>query len=278
MVMELVNGVSLSDMIERQGPLDPEAALTVLKGTLLGLAAVHRLGFGHRDIKPGNVLIDNTGQVKLTNFGVAAPAAGTPAYLAPERWEGDPGSPASELYAATAAFFECLTGAPPFTGDLARLQEQHANGALPLDRVDPRWRRSSCGAWRRTGPAGRTARTRSFPSSMTVAASAYGPDWEERGRGLLAVRAPRAPAVARRPSGSPGRFSGRGRGRFGGGGRRRRRSRLDIIVSIAAAAVIVVGAIAAAVTLLGGGHNASLSGAAVCAGRRACRRTPRWPT
>ena len=75
-VVELVNGISLSTMIERQGPLDPEAALTVLKGTLLALAAVHRLGFGHRDVKPGNVLVDNAGQVKLTNFGLAAPAAG----------------------------------------------------------------------------------------------------------------------------------------------------------------------------------------------------------
>jgi eukaryotic-like serine/threonine-protein kinase len=249
-VMELVNGVSLSDMIERQGPLDPEAALTVLKGTLLGLAAVHRLGFGHRDVRPGNMLVDNTGQVMLTNFGVAAPAAGTPAYLAPERWEGDPGSPASELYAATAAFFECLTGAPPFTGDLARLQEQHERGALPLDRVDaqlaPLIERGMAKDW-----ASRPDSANGFVSELeAVAASAYGLDWEERGRGLLAGRA--APPLSRGgrrnpPGGSPPSV---------GGGRR---SRLEVIVAIVAA-VIVVAAIATAVTLSGGGHNASLSG------------------
>jgi hypothetical protein len=249
-VMELVNGVSLSDMIERQGPLEPEAALTVLKATLLGLAAVHRLGFGHRDIKPGNMLVDNAGQVKLTNFGVAAPAAGTPAYLAPERWEGDPGSPASELYAATAAFFECLTGAPPFTGDLARLQEQHESGALALDRVDaplaPIIERGMAKDW-----ASRPDSANGFVSELeAVAASAYGADWEERGRGLLAARA--APPLSRGGRHNP---PGRSPAAVGGG----RRSRLEVIVAIAAA-VIVVAAIATAVTLTGGGHNASLSG------------------
>ena len=218
-VMELVNGVSLSAMIERQGPLDPEAALTVLKGTLLALAAVHRLGFGHRDVKPGNVLVDNTGQVKLTNFGVAAPAAGTPAYLAPERWEGDPGSPASELYAATAVFFECVTGAPPFSGDLARLQEQHESGALPLDRVDPPLapliEQGMAKDW-----ASRPHSANAFISELeAVAASAYGPDWEERGRGLLAVR-----AAAQRPLSRGGRQNppGGSPAAVGGGDRRRR--------------------------------------------------------
>jgi eukaryotic-like serine/threonine-protein kinase len=249
-VMELVNGVSLSDMIERQGPLDPEAALAVLKATLLGLAAVHRLGFGHRDIRPGNMLVDNEGQVKLTNFGVAAPAAGTPAYLAPERWEGDPGSPASELYAATAAFFECLTGAPPFSGDLARLQEQHESGALPLDRVDaqlaPLIETGMAKDW-----ASRPDSANGFVSELeAVAATAYGSDWEERGRSLLAARA--ATPLSRGGRQNP---PGGAAAAVGGG----RRSRLEVIVAIAAA-VIVVAAIATAVTLSGGGHKATLSG------------------
>jgi eukaryotic-like serine/threonine-protein kinase len=255
-VMELVNGVSLRIMIERQGPLGPEAALTVLKGSLLGLAAVQRLGFGHRDVKPGNVLVDNAGQVKLTDFGVAAPAVGTPVYLAPERWEGDPASSASDVYAATAVFFECLTGGPPFSGDLAGLQDHHAIGALPLDRVDaplaPLVVRGMA-----KDLASRPHSANAFVSELeALAASAYGPDWEERGRSLLAVRVAALRSRSRGgrhdpPGGSPAPV--------GGGGRRRR---LVVIASIAAAAVIVLGAIVTAVMMSNGGHKASLSGSA----------------
>ena len=212
-VMELVDGCSLHAIIEGQGPLEPVAALAVLKGTLLGLAAVHPLGFGHRDITPGNVLVDTSGQVKLTGFGMATLAAeemqavGTPLYLAPERWEGNPASPASDVYAATAVFFECLTGEPPFSGDQAALQEQHVSGALPLDRVDARLAPLIARGMARD----RTSRPKSanaFISEIEALASVtYGSDWEKRGRGLLAARArgSRA-AVGRRPSGSPGRF------------------------------------------------------------------------
>ena len=86
-VMELVDGVSLHEMITRQGPADPEPALLVLKGSLLGLAAAHAIGVVHRDYKPENVLVDTQGQSKLTDFGVAvrqgsgAPAAGPPSAL-----------------------------------------------------------------------------------------------------------------------------------------------------------------------------------------------------
>src|SRR5215469_6036277 len=111
-VMELVSGVSLHQMITRQGATTPESALVVLKGSLLGLAAAHSMGIVHRDYKPENVLVDGEGNSKLTDFGVAvkegrrAPAAGTPLYMAPEQWEGAPASPASDIYAAAAVFFE----------------------------------------------------------------------------------------------------------------------------------------------------------------------------
>ena len=255
-VMELVNGVSLRAMIERQGPLHAEAALTVLKESLLGLAAVHRLGFGHQDVKPGNVLVDHAGQVKLTDFGAAAPTAGTPLYLAPERWEGDPASPASDVYAATAVFFECLTGTPPFSGDVAELQEQHANEAAPQNQVDaplaPLIARGMA-----KDRASRPHSASAFVSELeALAAAAYGRDWEERGRELLAVRAAALRPLSRGgrqdpPGGSPAPVGGGG----GGGGRRR----LVVIASIAVA-VIAVGAIVAAVTLSGGGSKARLSG------------------
>ena len=125
-VMELVDGVSLHEMIMRNGPTGPESALAVLKGSLLGLAAAHAIGIVHRDYKPENVLVDTTGNSKLADFGVAVkagkqvPAAGTPLYMAPEQWQAAPASPATDVYAATAVFFECLTGrTPPSCGNSA---------------------------------------------------------------------------------------------------------------------------------------------------------------
>src|SRR6202167_3282453 len=118
-VMELVDGVSLKKILERQGATTPEAALVVLEGSLLGLAAAHARGVVHRDYKPDNVLVDGDGASKLTDFGIAARAgdrpgaAGILAYAPPEQFSGAPASPAGDVYAATATFFECLTGRPP---------------------------------------------------------------------------------------------------------------------------------------------------------------------
>src|ERR1700735_250644 len=102
-VMELVDGVSLHEMITRQGPTSPESALVVLKGSLLGLAAAHQLGIVHRDYKPENVPLGRAGNSKLTDFGVAvkagarAPVGGTPLYMAPEQWNGEPATPATDI-------------------------------------------------------------------------------------------------------------------------------------------------------------------------------------
>jgi serine/threonine protein kinase len=141
-VMELVDGVSLRDILARQGKTTAEAALVVLQGSLLGLAAAHRRGVVHRDYKPENVLINGDGASKLTDFGIAARAgdspipAGTLVYAPPEQFGGSPATPASDVYAATATFYECLTGRPPFTGDTAeRLLYQHLSQAVPLEPV-----------------------------------------------------------------------------------------------------------------------------------------------
>ncbi len=137
-VMELVNGVSLREVLSRQGATTPEAALVVLQGSLLGLAAAHRRGVVHRDYKPENVLIDGAGASKLTDFGIAARtgeaamAAGTLAYAPPEQFAGGMASPAADVYAATATFYECLTGRPPFTGNTAAaLMRQHMTAPVP---------------------------------------------------------------------------------------------------------------------------------------------------
>ena len=194
-VMELVDGVSLHEMITRQGATSPESALVVLKGSLLGLAAAHQLGIVHRDYKPENVLVDSTGSSKLTDFGVAvkegerAPVGGTPLYMAPEQWNGEPATPATDIYAATAVFFECLTGQTPFSGTLGHLAMQHQTAAIPVALVDqPLQALIERGMAK--DPRDRPAHAVEFVAELNwVAGRAYGADWEERGRNELAKRA-----------------------------------------------------------------------------------------
>ncbi|MEU2269557.1 serine/threonine-protein kinase [Streptomyces olindensis] len=193
-VMELVDGVSLRALLKREGPLAPEAALVVLKGSLLGLADAHRLGVVHRDYKPENVLVARNGSSKLVDFGIAvdsgssAGVAGTPSYMAPEQWTGAPASPAADVYAATATFFECLTGRKPYAGEnLAELVLQHVDAPVPADET-PEAVRDLVRRGLAKDPAERPARAEDLVTELEAAAvGAYGPDWEERGRGRLAA-------------------------------------------------------------------------------------------
>ena len=195
-VMELVDGVSLRDILVRQGKTTAEAALVVLQGSLLGLAAAHRRGVVHRDYKPENVLINGDGASKLTDFGIAARAgdrpipAGTLMYAPPEQFGGSPATPASDVYAATATFYECLTGRPPFTGDTAeRLLYQHMSEAVPLEPV-PEPLRPLVTAGLAKDPGARPADGTALVAELrAVAGGAYGPDWEDRGRSGLAAAA-----------------------------------------------------------------------------------------
>ncbi|MET9506586.1 protein kinase [Streptomyces sp. NPDC006622] len=193
-VMELVDGVSLRTALARQGPLSPEAALVVLKGSLLGLADAHRVGVVHRDYKPENVLVSPEGVSKLVDFGIAVDAgvragvAGTPAYMAPEQWTGAPASPAGDVYAATATFFECLTGRRPYAGDnLGELALRHVEGAIPVEEV-PEAVRPLVGRGLAKSPVHRPSDAAAFVAELEgIAVAAYGTEWEERGRGRLAA-------------------------------------------------------------------------------------------
>src|SRR5262245_6759790 len=122
--MELVDGPSLARVLAA-GPLAPARAMDVLAQAAAGLQAAHAAGLVHRDVKPGNLLIGRSGQVKITDFGIAHAAwsapitqtgalVGTPGYLAPERVIGGPANPASDLYALGVVGYQCLTGAIPF--------------------------------------------------------------------------------------------------------------------------------------------------------------------
>ena len=215
-VMELVNGVSLRQMLREHGPTTPESALCVLKGSLAGLGAAHAHGVVHRDYKPENVLVTGEGLSKLADFGISVPVgqgadtivSGTPRYMAPEQWTGAPATPACDIYAATATFFECLTGKPPYDGpNLFALQDQHANAPIPTDPtpapVHDLLRRGMA-----KQPADRPQHALAFLDILEgVAGAAYGPDWEDRGLSELARRAALLAALWPFPDGTAGATS-----------------------------------------------------------------------
>ncbi|MFG1673390.1 protein kinase [Micromonospora sp. NPDC049282] len=254
-VMELVDGVSLRQMLRAHGPTTPEAALCVLRGSLAGLAAAHARGVVHRDYKPENVLVTGGGLSKLADFGIAMPVgrgtdttvSGTPRYMAPEQWTGAPASPACDIYAATATFFECLTGLPPYHGpDLLSLREQHATAPIPTDPAPaPVHELLRHGMAKR--PDERPQPAEVFLELLDrVAGAGYGPGWEERGLGELARRAAllaalwpfpdRAAGATVVASTALGATTGRG------GLLRRGRKRTVLVAGALVAAVLVGGA------------------------------------
>ena len=196
-VMELIDGVSVREILSDQGATTAEAALAVLQGSLLGLASTHARGVLHRAYKPENVLVNLEGVSKLTDFGIAARGrdrpvqAGTLAYVPPEQLSGAPASPAGDVYAATATFYECLTGRPPFTGQATEaLLAQHRSDPAPLEAV-PEPLRPLVTAGLAKDPGDRPADAATLVSSLRlVAADAYGQDWEDRGRSHLAEAVP----------------------------------------------------------------------------------------
>ena len=191
-VMELIDGVTLRDILTRYGKTSPEAALVVMYGSLLGLAAAHGRGVVHRDYKPTNVLVNAHGASKLTDFGIAVlagtdiPTGATAAYAPPEQWDAAPATPASDVYAATVTFYECLTGQRPFTGQSdTTMAEQHRHGTVPMAPV-PEPLRPMVARGLAKDPRYRPADATALAADLrAVAAGAYGPDWENRGRSQL---------------------------------------------------------------------------------------------
>lgn len=125
LVMEHVEGVDLGRLVRERGALDPDTSARLLSQAADALAAAHRAGIVHRDVKPSNMLVTSNGQVKLTDFGIARGEAdatltatglmtGSPAYLAPEVASGSPARPASDVWSLGATLFHALTGTAPY--------------------------------------------------------------------------------------------------------------------------------------------------------------------
>lgn len=128
LVMEYVPGHTVRDVLRTHGALPPSQALAIVDPVLQALAAAHRAGYIHRDVKPENVLISDDGRVKVTDFGLARAIEGadsskthglllgTVAYLSPEQVEHDRTDARSDVYSAGILLFELLTGQVPFSG------------------------------------------------------------------------------------------------------------------------------------------------------------------
>lgn len=125
LVMEYVEGTTLAGLVKEEGALEPERATRLLQQAADALAAAHAAGIVHRDVKPSNMLVDEHGHVKLSDFGIAKAESdatltqtglvtGSPAYLAPEVASGRAATDASDVWSLGASLFHALAGRPPY--------------------------------------------------------------------------------------------------------------------------------------------------------------------
>lgn len=129
-VMQYIDGVDLAHVIEHAAPLEPNTAAIIALAICRALQHAHQSGIIHRDVKPTNVLISRTGEVKITDFGVArgedmphltstGQVIGTPFYMSPEQAEGKEITARSDIYSIGIVMYEMITGKKPFTGENA---------------------------------------------------------------------------------------------------------------------------------------------------------------
>ncbi len=274
-VMELIDGPSLDDVLDERGTLDPREAAGIGAEVADALGAAHGAGVLHRDVKPGNVLLDRAGRVILTDFGIASLEApedgattkltrsgeliGSLDYLAPERAQGQDPSPASDVWALGMTLYAAVEGSSPFRRTSVwstltaivnePLPEPRLAGPLaPVLRAlmdkDPRGRPSAAEARRMLAEvaAGETPRDAGPPSvppsepALSTAPPGFGPP----------------PVVEPLVSGEPGAGDGAG---ARSAGRRRR----GALIAAAAATVVLIGG-GLTYALVGGDDHTTESG------------------
>ena len=143
LVMELILGEPMSDLLDREPVLPTRRLLPILANTARALHAAHVGGVVHRDVKPGNILLDRAGRVKITDFGISTATnqipmtdsgmvMGTAQYLSPEQAIGRAATPASDVYSLGIVAYEALVGNRPFTGSTAvDIAVAHVNTPVP---------------------------------------------------------------------------------------------------------------------------------------------------
>jgi hypothetical protein len=149
-VMEHVTGHSCAELLRDRGHLDVDQVVEIVSQACRGLDYAHRNGVVHRDVKPGNLLVSESGVTKLADFGIARAAnqssitqvgsvLGTAAYLAPEQARGEPAGPRADLYSLGVVTYQLLSGRLPYeAASLAELAlKQHREPPTPLTRLSP---------------------------------------------------------------------------------------------------------------------------------------------
>src|SRR5215470_14130549 len=140
LTMEYVDGEDLASVVRRIGRLSPDKATEIARQICAGLAAAHERSVIHRDLKPANVMLDGTGKIRITDFGLAGVAAsikgeearaGTPAYMAPEQLAGDEVTRKSDIYSLGLVLYEILTGKRAFEAStLPQLMKLRQSGTV----------------------------------------------------------------------------------------------------------------------------------------------------
>lgn len=140
-VMELVEGITLKNYIEKKGRLEVKEAVSIAIQILQGIQAAHNHHIIHRDIKPQNIIISKEGKVKVTDFGIArvstnqtisSNAIGSVHYISPEQARGGYSDERSDIYSLGISLYEMITGTLPFQGDTAvAVALQHIQGEIP---------------------------------------------------------------------------------------------------------------------------------------------------